>query len=345
MQLQAKRSEIYADFLFQSPHFFCCGAEGIRCERSIANERFLCYNGFMRTLSLTIDASLHDCTVKDVLTKRLFLSDSLCSKLKRRPGSVLLNEIPVYVTKHVQVNDVLTVQVGDVEKDPRLVPKSLPLSILYEDEDLIILNKPSGLSVHPARDPNEITLENALAAYLCGTDNPHPVSRLDRGTTGIMTIAKSGWAHSWMKTLQHTGGLKKTYLAICTGTPFPDHGQIATPIGCCEGSTYQRMIRPDGSPALSEYQVLQSKNGLSLVRLIPHTGRTHQLRVHMTSIGHPLLGDWLYGSRDDRIDRPALHAFQLSFRHPLTGKELSFTCPLPPDMTAIFPYREEEPID
>ncbi len=295
----------------------------------------------MRTLSLTIDSSLHGCTVKDVLSKRMFVSSSLCSKLKRHPGSILLNDASAYVTEHVYLNDILTVQVGDIAKDQRIIPKSLPLSILYEDEDLIILNKPSGLSVHPTRDPDEITLENALAAYLRGTDNPHPVSRLDRGTTGIMTVAKSGWAHSWMKALQHAGGMQKTYLAICIGTPVPDHGQISAPIGFFEGSTYQRTIRPDGSPALSEYQILQSENGLSLVRLIPHTGRTHQLRVHMASIGHPLLGDWLYGKRDDRIDRPALHAYHLAFCHPLNGKKLSFPCPLPSDMATIFAYKEE----
>ena len=289
----------------------------------------------MRTVTITIEPAFAGAKVKDVLSKRLLVSDALCSRLKRRPNAILLNDKPAYVTHPVQTGDVLIVALGDIEKDPRIVPMAVPLSIVYEDEDLLVIDKPAGLSVHPARDPNEVTLENALAAYLGARENPHPVSRLDKGTTGLLTVAKSGWAHSFMKTLQHSGGMQKTYLAITAGVPSPFAGVIDAPIGPFPGSTYQRAVLDTGAPSRSSYEVLQARDGLALVRLTPHTGRTHQLRVHMAHIGCPLLGDWLYGTRDPRIDRPALHAAALTFIHPLTGKRIDLVAPLPEDFLRV----------
>lgn len=291
----------------------------------------------MRTVTVIIESPFEGAAVKDVLKRQLSVSDTLCSRLKRRSGAILLNGAPVYVTRRVRTGDTLCVQVGDAEKNPRILPMPLPLSIVYEDEDLLVIDKPTNLSVHPARDRDEVTLENALAAYLLGTDNPHPVSRLDRGTTGLLTVAKSGWAHSWMKALQHSGGMQKTYLAIVCGALTPSEGSICAPIGFYEGSGYQRTVRPDGAPSSSSYEVLQTSGDLSLVRLIPHTGRTHQLRVHMAHVGCPLLGDWLYGTRSERIDRPALHAHTLSFVHPITGERIALCAPPPADFTALFP--------
>ncbi|MBR0424774.1 MAG: RluA family pseudouridine synthase [Clostridia bacterium] len=290
-----------------------------------------------RILSLQIKAAWNGSKIKDVLSKRLFVSDTLCSKLKQKTGSILLNGEPVYVTRSVHTGDVLTVAVHDFQKDSKILPMPYPLPILYEDADLIVLDKPSGISIHPARDPNELTVENALAAYLGPDENPHPVNRLDKGTSGVMCVAKSGWAHSWMKTVQHTGQMEKTYLAICEGHPSPPTGCITSPIGFMEGSGYFREIRQDGAACCSTYQVLESLEDRSLVQLSPKTGRMHQLRVHMASIGHPLLGDWLYGKNDDRILRVALHSYQLTFVHPLLQKELSFTAPLPLDMQRLLP--------
>lgn len=291
----------------------------------------------MRTLKTTIESPLDGAKVKDVLSKQFWISDALCSRLKRRARSILLNGEPVYVTHTVQTGDVLTVAVGDEQKDPRIVPMATPLAIVYEDEDLLVIDKPAGVAVHPSRDPGEVTLENALAAYLGPHENPHPVSRLDKGTTGLLTVAKTGWAHSVMKSLQHANGLQKTYLAIVCGVPVPSAGTVDAPIGFSEGSTYRRIVRPDGAPSVSDYATLQTWDGLSLVRLTPRTGRTHQLRVHMAHIGCPLLGDWLYGARDGRIDRPALHAAALSFVHPLTRERIELTAPLPSDMQRLLP--------
>ena len=289
----------------------------------------------MRILSIVIASDYDGGKVKDVLSKRLFISDTLCSKLKRRSGSILLNGSPAYVTVPVKTGDRITAVVSDMVKDPKIRPIPLPVSVVYEDEDLLIVNKPSGIAVHPARDPEEITLENALAAYLGPDENPHPVSRLDKGTSGLMTVAKSGWAHSWMKTLQNTGDFRKTYLALCIGAPSPSRGIIDAPIGFAEGSRYRMEVRPDGLPSVTEYEVLQEKNGLTLVRLQPKTGRMHQIRVHMAYIGCPLLGDWLYGTKSERIDRPALHASEVSFCHPLLKQAIRVFAPLPEDMQSM----------
>ena len=291
----------------------------------------------MRTITYTIEPRYDGAKVKDVLQKQMLVSDALCSKLKRRQNGILLNGARVYTTHPVHTGDILTASVGDERKDPRIVPMKMPLAVVYEDEDLLVIDKPAGLSVHPSRDPDEITLENALASYLGTDENPHPVSRLDKGTTGLLTVAKSGWAHNWMKCLQNKKGLQKTYLALVKGVPSPASGQVLAPIGFFEGSSYQRVVRPDGAPSHSDYEMLQAWDDLSLVRLIPHTGRTHQLRVHMAHIGHPLLGDWLYGERDPRIDRPALHAATLRFVHPLTGKLIELSAPLPQDMQKLLP--------
>ena len=138
-----------------------------------------------------------------------------------------------------------------------------------------------------------------------------------------------------MKTIQHAGAFQKTYLAITEGTPARCRIEIDAPIGPLPGSTYQRCVRADGAEARSLMEVLTSKNGRSLVRLTPFTGRTHQLRVHMAHIGHPLVGDWLYGERSTLIDRPALHASELTFLHPITGERIQLCAPLPEDMQRL----------
>lgn len=290
----------------------------------------------MRKVQCVVTIAQDGSTVADVMRSTLHISGALCAKLKRRSGSIQKNGVPVYVVERVKAGDRLEIAVGDPEKSP-LRPIPMPLCIVYEDEDFLILDKPKHIAVHPARDPNEATIENALAAYLGGTDNPHPVSRLDKDTTGLMTVAKSGYAHTLLKALLHTDAFQKEYRAILLGRPPQTHGMIDLPIAPLHGSTYARTTSKDGAQSLTEYEVLDSWNGMSLVKLIPHTGRTHQLRVHLAAIGCPLVGDWLYGTRSEAIDRPALHAESLRLLHPLTGEWLCFTSPIPADMQALLP--------
>ena len=286
----------------------------------------------MRTIRITDEYA--DMTVEAVLTRAFSVSGAYLSRLKRRAGSLLLNGGPVYSTRRVKPGDVLSFDPAD-GKRLAIRPIPYPLDVAYEDEWLLVVNKPKHFSVHPARDPDEPTLENALAAYFSGVDNPHPVSRLDKDTTGLMTVAKSGYVHALMKRVQADGGFLKSYLAITKGVPEPAHRIIDAPIGVQPGSTYRRTVRADGAPSVTECAVLRRCGDLALVRLVPHTGRTHQLRVHMAYAGFPLLGDWLYGERSERIDRPALHAETLSFTHPVTQERIALSAPMPDDMRRL----------
>ena len=288
----------------------------------------------MKFLSKTVTEQEKGYTVADVLQDAFAVSEAYLRRLKRRPGSLLKNGEPVYTTHAVRAGDVVSFDPGDPVKLP-IRPIPMPLSIVYEDEWLLVLDKPKGIGVHPDRDPKAPSLENALAAYLKGTDNPHPVSRLDKGTTGLLTVAKSGYVHARMKTVQHEGSFRKTYLAIVCGVPKEPRFVIDAPIGFAEGSQYKHTVRPDGAAASSECEILRTFDDISLVRLTPHTGRTHQLRVHMAYAGFPLLGDWLYSERSGRIDRPALHAAALQFTHPITGETVSLSAPLPEDMERL----------
>ena len=176
-------------------------------------------------------------------------------------------------------------------------------------------------------------------AWQRGTDFVfHPVNRLDKGTTGLMVIAKSGYIHDRLRYALHTEKFYREYRAVCVGCPEPVSGTIDAPIGRDPNSVVGRCVRPDGARAVTHYEVLGTEHGLSLLRLRPETGRTHQLRVHMASIGCPLAGDWLYGREDpDLIPRPALHAYALELDHPVTGKHLSLTAPIPSDMARLVP--------
>jgi 23S rRNA pseudouridine1911/1915/1917 synthase len=288
----------------------------------------------MEFLTLTVTKEQEGLRVQDVLQDAYLVSASYLSRLKRRCGALLLNGEPVYTTRRLTAGDTVSFDPADPEKLP-IRPIACPLPVAYEDAWLTVIDKPKNLSVHPSRDPDEPTVENALAARFSGTDNPHPVTRLDKGTTGLLTVAKSGYVHARMKAVQHGGLFQKTYLAIVSGVPEEQRFFIDAPIGPLPGSTYQRCVRADGAEAKTLCEVLRSKDGLSLVRLTPYTGRTHQLRVHMAYAGHPLLGDWLYGERSALIDRPALHAAELVFSHPITGETLHLSAPLPEDMQGL----------
>ena len=174
-------------------------------------------------------------------------------------------------------------------------------------------------------------------AWTRGTDFVfHSVNRLDKGTTGLMVVAKSGYVHDLLRRALHTPRFYREYRGICVGCPEPEAGTIDAPIGRDPDSVVGRMVRPDGAPAVSEYRVLRQGNGRSLVQLVPKTGRTHQLRLHMAYLGCPLVGDWLYGEEvPEVIARPALHACRLELVHPVTGEMLHLEAPLPEDMASL----------
>lgn len=273
--------------------------------------------------------------VESILLGPLQISHGLLSRLKRRERGIEVNGQKVYSTYILQAGDLVTADVGDGVPPRHLEPMPMDLSIVYEDEDLLVLDKPANVPVHPTRDPGERNLEQGLLSYLPEGEYPHFVSRLDKGTTGLMLVAKSGYAHELMKRRQHTADFYREYLAVADGIVTPASGTVDAPIGLAEGSSYRHCVRPDGARSLTEYETLSVSNGRTLLRLLPQTGRTHQLRVHMAHLGFPLTGDWLYGQRSDAIDRPALHSNKLAFRHPLTGERIESVSPLPADMNAL----------
>lgn len=297
----------------------------------------------MRTLTYTATQADDGRTVLSLLRRELLCSDSHISRLKKREEGILLNHVRCYVTARVQAGDVLSVEIGD-QPDGHIVPMAFPLSVVFEDDDLLILDKPAGISVHQStRDPEEVTLENAICHYLGGNISPHPVSRLDRGTSGLIAFAKSGYIHERLRRQMHTSAYARTYLGIACGHVSPTSGVIELPIGMAQGSTFQRAIQPDGQSARTEYETLAQNERFTLLQLTPRTGRTHQLRLHMAAVGYPLAGDWLYGAEDRAlIARPALHSYELTLTHPITGEMIRLAAELPEDMRRLIDQAIEQ---
>lgn len=291
-----------------------------------------------RRLTLTVPPECDGRRIRSILQGQLGLSAGLVTRLRHREGAVLLNGRPAKTLDPVHAGDVISVEVGD-EKKSAFAPSGTGLRVLWEDEDILIIDKPADMAVHGRSERGEPTVGSAVAAYL-GTAVPfHPVNRLDRGTTGVMCAAKTGYMHERLRRLLHTEGLRREYLAITLGVPEPAAGVIDLPIGR-RGEEKRFCVRPDGAPSLTRYETLASAGGLALLRLAPETGRTHQIRVHLSAIGCPILGDRLYGRASEEIARPALHSARLTLRHPLTGETVSAAAPIPDDMMEVLSAHE-----
>lgn len=292
----------------------------------------------MRILTYTVTPEEDGRMVKGILRGSLQLSYTLLKSLKWRENAILLNGQSVHVNTIVHAGDTVSVVLS--ERTPRedlyCANASKP-DIVYEDDDLLVLNKPAGVAMHPkSGDASAPSLAAMLTNYLGEGSVPHFVSRLDKGTSGLLIAAKSGYVHDRLRRALHSSDLRREYRAVAVGRVEPPYGVIDAPIGRAEGSIIRRCVRADGLPSLTEYETLQVNDRFTLLRLRPQTGRTHQLRVHMAYLGHPLVGDWLYGTEDKTlIARPALHSYELWFTQPVTGQELHFTAPIPQDMQRL----------
>lgn len=284
-------------------------------------------------LTCTVPAALDGAAVSTLLRQELSCSGTLIKQVK--VNGLRLDGIRVILSDRVKAGSVLRLQLPE-DPSSDIIPVSHPLDILFEDEHLLIVNKPPRIPVHPGPNHHEDTLGNFITAHYQSAGEAHlfrPVNRLDRGTSGLMAVAKHSYAQEILKGQLHSGAFRRRYLAVCDGIPEPDAGTISAPIGRLDGSVIARMVRPDGASAVTHYQVLKRGGERALVRLELETGRTHQIRVHMSHLGCPLTGDFLYGrEQPDLISRPALHSAELSLLHPVTQKALSFTCPLPDDI-------------
>lgn len=272
-------------------------------------------------------------TVRDVLQKRYGVSRRLLVRAKFN-GLITRNGALVFVNEQVQTGDEIAVLV-DEEETEAVLPEEMPLAIRYEDEDLMVIAKPAGLVVHPTGNHPAGTLANGVVAYWQKRGEKRrfrAVNRLDKDTSGLLIVAKNQWAHEQFSRMQQERRLTRIYQAIAEGIVIPDAGVLDHPIGLAENSFITRQVREDGQTAVTHFRVLARGDGMSHVELRLETGRTHQIRVHMSHEGHPLAGDDLYGGARTYIGRQALHAAQLAFVHPRTGMEMKWSEPLPADM-------------
>lgn len=268
----------------------------------------------------------------------LGMGHRLFNDIKHGDGQFLVDHRPVRPTTKILPNQPLTIRVQAEAPDPAVVVSHQPLKIVFDDANWLVVNKPAGMASIPGPTTGDDTLLNRVKGYLQkqGSDDlrPHLITRLDQGTSGLLLVAKNHVAQSMISQQVQGHQLGKQYLAIVQGRIEMDGGTIDQPIARVAGQA-QRVVDPSGQAAQTDYQVISRGANWTLVRAILKTGRTHQIRVHFTSIGHPLLGDHLYGGPLNQIQRQALHAAHLSFKDPFTLKELSFDAPLPSDMQTI----------
>ncbi len=293
----------------------------------------------VRRLTKQIGQDQEGATVQTILRKTLGLSAASVRRAKGAAEGILLDGCPVFTNQTVSAGQCLSVVVGDGAGSDQIVPVSGPLTICYEDEDLIVLDKAGGVPVHPSQGHHGDTLANFLLAYYQAQGLIaafHPVNRLDRGTSGLMAVAKHAHAHERLQAQLHSGRFYRTYLAVCQGVPVPRRGCVDQPIARAAGSVLRREVCAQGAEARTHYEVLQTGGGRSLVRLVLDTGRTHQIRVHMAFLGCPLAGDFLYGEELPQLpQRFALHSAAICLKQPVTGEEISVASPLPSDLAAL----------
>ncbi len=279
-------------------------------------------------------------TLKEVLKAHFKISDRLLLKLKKNK-KILLNSEITYMHHSIKVNDIIDVFLDLDEDNSNIAPTKMNLDIIYEDEAYIVVNKQAGIPVHPSMDHYEDSLSNGLKYYFdeIGLKKKiRPVNRLDRNTSGLVIFAKNEYIQEQLIEQMKNNVFYKEYIAICEGKFENPKGIINAPIVRKENSIIERCVSVNGDIAITEYEVLNynSKENYSVVKCILKTGRTHQIRVHMSYIGHPLLGDTLYGHESDKIDRQALHSYKMSFVHPIEQKEVTYIATFPNDIQNIY---------
>ena len=271
-------------------------------------------------------------------------SRHILTGMKADKHAILLNSQRGYGHSLLKTGDQLQVRILETESSSKIIPIQMEFSILYEDEDILVINKPANMPIHPSLGNYENTLANGVAFYYAQKGESFVyrcVNRLDRDTTGALILAKNALSAAILSRQMRNRQIRRTYLALVEGIP-PERGTVSAPIARVEGSTIEREVNYESSEsAVTHFERLAVGNGCSLVELHLETGRTHQIRVHMKHLGYPLPGDYLYHPVYDRIRRQPLHSYQLSFTHPLTGDRMLFTAPVPDDFQKAFFYPEQ----
>lgn len=299
------------------------------------------------------------------------MSRAMVRRAKALPFGLLLDGAPSHTTAEVRAGQIVEANVADAPlapgERPCVEPQPGPLDVVFEDDDLLVVDKPAGQVVHPCPGHRTATLGNFAMHHLLSTgpapvSRLYPVHRLDLGTSGLLVYAKNAYAHGRLQASLHAGaeggstggagaengvpGCGRLYLALCEGVFGREAGVVDAPIARVDEASIRRAVDARGKRAVTRYRVLGTMPGAgpgsgsggrpcSLVALRLETGRTHQIRVHMAHIGHPLVGDGLYGGASDLLDRPALHSWRMGFLQPVTGERLALEAPLPRDMAKL----------
>lgn len=282
------------------------------------------------TLQFIVPAAYDGDTVQNFLRRDCGLSWRMVVRLKHTENGITVDGEHTRSIDRLRVGQTVTLTMPD--EQVKIEGADLPLDVVYEDEHVLVVNKPPYLAVHPSAGKPEPTLANAVVAYYEKSGAPHsfrPVNRLDRNTSGLLLAGKNPHVVYAL-----AGNVKKEYRAIVLGTVL-ENGTVDAPIRVKEGCTITREVGEGGKPSVTHYEVLASDEELSYLRVWLETGRTHQIRVHLSSLGFPLAGDTMYGADETVLPRHALHCGKMEFVHPITGETVTVEAPLPDDMKTV----------
>lgn len=291
-----------------------------------------------RVIDYIIDEADDGLRIEQYLRRKGYSGQNL-AEIKRMPKSVLVNGEHYYMKQKLNTGDHLSIHICETKCSEKIPPVQIPLDIVYEDEDIIVINKPAGMPIHPSLNNYTNSMANALAWYYQEQGKPfifRCCNRLDRDTSGLTVVAKHLVSGNILSDMVRRRDIHREYLAIVRGHVSPEAGTINAPLARKPGTIIERTVDwEQGEAAITHYRLIEERNGHSLVSLRLETGRTHQIRIHMKYLGYPLIGDYLYNPDMEYIGRQALHSHRLSFTHPITGEPMEFTAPLPKDMEKV----------